>query len=436
MEQERPTTTENTETTTTQGSPIPTPEPSAKQSGQAPFAPSSAKPPATHYPPVRKVKLLAIVMLFILSISSGIFGSWLFTRNDTTDTQKQQVVLKSQGQLISNIAKNVGESVVSVDVTSTSNYNRGFLGMGQFAETEQQSAGTGIILDKDGLIITNRHVVPQGTQRVNVVLSDGTTYEDVEVIGRTNSQDSLDIAFLKIKDTNGKELVPAEIGDSSKVSIGDSVVAIGNALGQFQNTVTSGIISGHGRSVEASSGDTSSSETESLEDLFQTDAAINEGNSGGPLVNLEGQVIGINTAVAAGDAQNIGFAIPINDVSGLIKSVKETGKLQRPYLGLVYVSLTDDIAKQYNLKATRGAYVPAANVLGQDTVIDGAPADKAGIKEGDIIIKVNDQAIDDKTSITSALGRYSVGDEVKLTILRGDKQLTLEARLANAPSEQ
>lgn len=431
MEQERPTTTENTETTTTQGSPISsTPEPVTKQSEPTP---PHTQVSSQHHP-ARKVKLLAIIMLFVLSISSGLFGAWIFNRNDASDTQTQQVVLKSQGQLISKIAKDVGESVVSVEVITTSNYNRGFLGMGQFAETEQQSAGTGIILDKDGLIITNRHVVPQGTQRVNVVLSDGTTYEDVEVIGRTNSQDSLDIAFLKIKDTKGKDLVPAQIGDSSKVSIGDSVVAIGNALGQFQNTVTSGIISGHGRSVEASSG-SSSSETESLEDLFQTDAAINEGNSGGPLVNLEGQVIGINTAVAAGDAQNIGFAIPINDVSGLIKSVKETGKLQRPYLGLVYVSLTDDIAKQYNLKATRGAYVPAANVLGQDTVIDGAPADKAGVKEGDIITKVNGQVIDDKTSITSVLGKYSVGDTVKLTVLRGDKQLTLEATLASAPTE-
>jgi serine protease Do len=395
--------------------------------------PASGPLHAHHLPP-RRVKVLAIVMLFILSISSGLFGAWLFTRSHGSDVQTQQVVLKSQSQLLSGIAKNVGQSVVSVEVTSTSSLNSGFLGMGQFADTQQQSAGTGIILDKNGLIITNRHVVPAGTQRVNVVLSDGTRFENVEVVGRTNSQDSLDIAFLKITDTKGKTLVPAQIGDSGKVAVGDSVVAIGNALGQFQNTVTSGIISGHGRSVQASS-DGSSSDAENLEDLFQTDAAINEGNSGGPLVNLDGQVIGINTAVASGDAQNIGFAIPINDVSGLIKSVKQTGKLQRPYLGVVYVSLTDDIAKQYSLKATRGAYIPPQNVLGQDTIVNGGPADKAGIKEGDIITKVNGQAIDDKNSVTSVLGRYSVGDAVTLTIQRGSKQLTITVTLGAAPSD-
>lgn len=421
MDQERPSQTDNTDIP-----PSGTSQPSVVQ----PVA-SDRQP---HHLPARRVKVLAIAMLFILSISSGLFGSWLFTRNDTSTTQKQQVVLKSQSQLLSSIAKNVGQSVVSVEVTSASTLNGGFLGMGQFADTQQQSAGTGIILDKDGLIITNRHVVPAGTQKVSIVTSDGTRFEDVEVVGRTNAQDSLDIAFLKISDTQNKTLVPAEIGDSSKVAIGDSVVAIGNALGQFQNTVTSGIISGHGRSVQASSGGTGN-DAENLEDLFQTDAAINEGNSGGPLVNLDGQVIGINTAVAAGDAQNIGFAIPVNDISGLIKSVKETGKLQRPYLGVVYVSLTDDIAKQYSLKATRGAYIPPQNVLGEDTIIDGGPAAKAGLKEGDIITKVNNQAIDDKTSITSALGKYSVGDKVTLSIVRGDKNLTIEVTLANSPSE-
>src|SRR5205085_4566615 len=141
----------------------------------------------------------------------------------------------------------------------------------------------------------------------------------------------------------GHTLVPVTLGDSSKLQVGDRVIAIGNALGQFQNTVTSGIISGYGRDVEA--GDQSGLQaSESLTDLFQTDAAINEGNSGGPLVNMDGQVIGINTAIA-GDAQNIGFSIPINDVAGLINSVKQTGRLERPYLGVVYVPLTNDLAQ-------------------------------------------------------------------------------------------
>ncbi len=177
----------------------------------------------------------------------------------------------------------------------------------------------------------------------------------------------LDIAFLKINNAEGQKLVPATIGDSSTVQVGDDVVAIGNALGQFQNTVTSGIISGYGRTVEASSSDgggidgADSSATENLDDLFQTDAAINEGNSGGPLVNLNGQVIGINTAIA-GDAQNIGFAIPINDVKGLITQVLKTGTFQRPYLGVRYIPLTADVANEYNLSVQNGAFIaPSSN---------------------------------------------------------------------------
>jgi S1-C subfamily serine protease len=383
-----------------------------------------------HHVPAHRVRILAFVFLFMLSISSGFFGGWLFTRNDTTDsTQTQKVVLKSQSQLISSIAKTVGQSVVSVEVTSTSS-STSYFGLGSTGT--QESAGTGIILTKSGLIITNRHVVPAGTQSVKVILSDGTTYDNVKVVGRTSSNDSLDIAFLQIADTKGKTLSPASIGDSSKVSVGDSVVAIGNALGQFQNTVTSGIISGYGRSVQASSSD-DGSDSESLDDLFQTDAAINEGNSGGPLVNLEGQVIGINTAVAS-SAQNIGFAIPINDVTGLIKSVEETGELKRPYLGVVFVSLTDDIAKQYNLSAKRGAYIPPSSVLGEQTVVADGPAAKAGVKEGDIITKVNGTAIDETTSLTSLLGKHSVGDNVALTINRSGKTVTINVTLGTAPT--
>lgn len=434
--QERPEKTENTETTLSEGTPI------APQSTVNPGSVTlSSKPesanvsPKTHHmphPDTRKIKALAFAMLFILSISSGFFGAWLFTRDDAPSTQQQQVVLKSQAQLISNIAKDVGQSVVSVEVTTTSRLNGGLFGFSNLQETEAQSAGTGIILDDKGLIITNRHVVPAGTKNVNVVLSDGTRYENVEVVGRTNSSDTLDVAFLQIKDTKGKALVPAKIGDSSKVNIGDSVVAIGNALGQFQNTVTSGIISGHGRSVEAAT--EGGGDSESLTDLFQTDAAINQGNSGGPLVNLEGRVIGINTAVAD-SAQNIGFAIPINDVTGLIKSIKETGELKRPYLGVVYVSVTDAIAKEYNLSATRGAYIPPQSVLGQDTIINGSPAEKAGLREKDIITKIDGVTIEENKSLTSILGKHSAGDTVQLTVQRDGKQITVPVTIGTAPSE-
>jgi serine protease Do len=387
--------------------------------------------------PHRRIKSLAVAFIVIVSISGGFLGGWLGEHDKNADTsiQKQQVVLKSQGELISSIAKNVGQSVVSVNVTSqaadSGSSLDSFLGGQQQSSGTQQSAGTGIILTSDGLIMTNRHVVPQGTTSVSVILSDGTEYNNVQVVGRTSSSDSLDVAFLKIQDTKGKTLTPASIGNSSKMQVGDNVIAIGNALGQFQNTVTSGIISGYGRSVQAS--DESGSSSENLEDLFQTDAAINEGNSGGPLVNLDGQVIGMNTAIA-GNAQSIGFAIPINDLSGLINSVKSSGKLQRPYLGVLYIPLTNDVAKQYNLSATRGAYIPSPDAAGQTTIIADGPAAKAGIQAGDIITKVDNTTIDQNNSLTAILDKHSVGDKVTLTVLRNSKTITLTATLAAAPT--
>jgi S1-C subfamily serine protease len=211
------------------------------------------------------------------------------------------------------------------------------------------------------------------------------------------------------------------------------VVAIGNALGQFQNTVTSGIISGYGRSITA--GDSSGQgATENLINLFQTDAAINQGNSGGPLVNMNGQVIGINTAVAAGDAQNIGFAIPINDISGMINQVLETGKFARPYLGIRYVALSPDVAKQLDLSQTSGAYISESNDPSSPSIIPDSPADKAGLKQRDIITAIDDTKIDQTHSLSSLLGTHQPGDKVKLTIVRDGKTLHINATLGTLPA--
>lgn len=386
---------------------------------------SGVSDPAKMGPDHPKVKFLAMATLLIISLAAGFSGGWLASKDNapgTTSIQKQQVILKSQGELISQIAKTVGESVVAIETTSTA--------QSFFGPTQQQGAGTGIILTEQGLIITNRHVVPAGTTNVQVKLSDGTEFKDVTVVGRTNSSDSLDIAFLKINDTKGKKLVAAKIGDSAKTRVGDSVVAIGNALGQFQNTVTAGIISGYGRNLQASDGQGS----ENLENLFQTDTAINPGNSGGPLVNLDGEVIGINTAVA-GNAQNIGFSIPINDVNGLIESVKKTGKLERPYLGVVYIPLTNDIAAQYGLSVKRGAYVAPVGILGTEPLIDGGPAQKAGIKPGDIITKIDDKTIDETHSLSSLVNKHSVGDKITVTVVRDSKEQKLSVTLGTAPSQ-
>lgn len=344
-----------------------------------------------------------------------------------SSTAAKQQYISNESQLIESIAKNVGQSVVSVDVTGQDTATD-FFGLPQTQQT--QAAGTGFIISPDGIIVTNRHVVPAGTTSVSVTLADGTKYDNVQVIGRTGDNSAQDIAFLKIGDLKGKTLTPVTLGDSSKVQVGDRVIAIGNALGQFQNTVTTGIISGYGRDVTA--GDSSGLDTsESLTDLFQTDAAINEGNSGGPLVNINGEVIGINTAVAA-NAQNIGFAQPVNDLKSLISSVLNNGQLQQPYLGVRYISLTNDIAQEFNLKVTRGAYVLSSDT--DPAVVPGSPADQAGIKDHDVITKVGNTAINQNTSLTSALSKYKVGDKVKLTVVRDGKTITLTATIGNAPT--
>jgi S1-C subfamily serine protease len=394
-------------------------------------------PPHIAYP--NRVRQLGVVFLLLISLAAGFLGGWLGadTHNNnqagtTIVTSKSQPILTSETQAISNIAKNVGQSVVSIDATSQSQGTpyADIFGLGGGSGVTSD-AGTGIILSSDGLIITNRHVIPDGTTSVSVTLSDGSTYNNVQVIGRTSDSSSLDIAFLKIQNTNGKQLVPATIGDSGKMAIGDPVVAIGNALGQFQNSVTSGIISGYGRSIQAT--DSTGTTSENLDDLFQTDAAINEGNSGGPLVDLNGQVIGINTAIASG-SQNIGFAIPINDVIGLIKSVETTGKLQQPYLGVLFIPITSDVAQQYNLSTTSGAWVPTASVAGQASVIAGSPAAIAGVQPGDIITSINGQAINQNTSLTSIIDQEAPGNQVTLTINRSGKTITIKVTLGTAPT--
>ncbi len=393
---------------------------------------STQRPPKTN---TTKTGGNRIALLLLACLSAGFVGGWFgnSARPETSlqsSNQAQREVISSEGQLISSIAKDVGESVVSIDVQSQS-AGQDFFGYSR--SVEQQSAGTGFIISSDGVVVTNRHVIPRGTTGISVTLSDGTKLDNVEVIGRTLDSDSLDVAFLKITDKKGKTLKPAVLGDSSKVEVGNRVIAIGNALGQFQNTVTSGIISGYGRDIVA--GGVYGGDQESLTNLFQTDAAINEGNSGGPLVNTNSEVIGINTAVAAGQAQNIGFAIPINDIKGLITSVLEKGKLEKPYMGVRYVSLTDDLAYELNLETKRGAYLAPAGQTGQPTVLPDSPAAKAGLKEKDIITKVGNTNIDEKTSLNSALSKSKVGDTVTLTVLRDGKQQTIKVTLAAQSQE-
>jgi len=365
------------------------------------------------------------LLIGAISFGAGWLGSEVNNNRQTTtmDLDQAQQVVTEQSQLISNIAENVGPSVVSVNVVTQGVTRSTIFGQQQF---EQQSAGTGFIISDSGYVVTNRHVI-DGASKVSVTLSNGTELTDVSIVGSTDSLDPLDLGFLKINDTKNNELKPATIGDSSEVKVGDMVIALGNALGQFQNTVTSGILSGYGRNLSlGQNGDT-------LQNLFQTDAAINAGNSGGPLVNANGEVIGINTAVAGG-AENIGFSIPINDARGLINSVLEEGKLLKPYLGVRYVMLTDDYAFQNNLEVTRGAYIVPSSEQGA-SIIKDSPADKAGIKEKDVIISVNGITLDERNSLVSVLGLQKVGDEIDVVINRAGEEQTIKVKLEAASTQ-
>ncbi len=393
------------------------------------------KKPALTLAPARTASL-GVALVVLLSAAAGFGGGWIGAQANrekalSGDAKTSQKIVSSESELISKIARDVGPSVVSVNVTAE-RAQRSFFGT---APVQQQSAGTGFIISADGLIVTNRHVVSDSGADISVTLSDGTELTEVEIVGRTNSSDPLDVAFLKVKDKDrnkGKDFKPVKLGDSSSMEVGDKVVAIGNALGQFQNTVTTGIVSGYGRDLEAS--DETGADVEVLQNLFQTDAAINQGNSGGPLVNMSGEVIGVNTAVAGQGAENIGFALPINDIKGLIKSVLASGTLVRPYLGVHYISLNDEYAKQLQIETKRGAYI-GANEGGEASIIAGSPAEKAGLKEKDIIIKVGNDTVDEKHSLTSLIGRHEAGEEVTLTIVRDGKQQTVKAKLEAAPNQ-
>lgn len=364
---------------------------------------------------MRPSKFLAIAIIFLaLSFGAGLGGGYLALKlggvtTDRTVIADGNAVVSQEEEDISSVASKVGPSVVSI-VTKTQ--AQSYLGT-----QTVDGAGTGIIISKDGYILTNKHVVSD-SQSVTVVSSDGTTYSDVKVVGTDPLND---LAFLKINGVN--DLTPATLGDSSSVRIGQKVVAIGNSLGEYQNTVTSGIISGTGRPVTAQ--ESTGGTTETLTDLLQTDAAINPGNSGGPLTNLSGQVVGMNTAVAS-DAQGIGFAIPINSAKGIIKNLLKTGKVERPYIGVNYMTITPDIAKQYNLSVKKGAYVHADS---GSAVMSGSPADKAGIKDGDIITKVGDIEVGERGSVASLVSEYSIGETVQLTILRDGKTQTVDVTL-------
>jgi serine protease Do len=363
-----------------------------------------------------------VALALILGLAGGVLGSFAFIRYfaSAIPADRKQLIVQESSAVI-DTAKKVSPAVVSITSKAVT--------QGFFGNTQQvQGAGTGMIVTADGLILTNRHVVEDTSANYTVVLSNGKTYPATVVARDTVN----DVAFVRI---SAGGLPTVSLADSASVKVGQQVVAIGNALGQFQNTVTEGIISGVSRGITAGDGSDLSSSSEQLQNVFQTDAAINPGNSGGPLVNLDGQVVGMNTAVAGQGAQNIGFAIPINDVKPLLASVKNTGKITRAYLGVRYVALDAQTAAANNLPANDGAWVQAADAA-NPAVVSGSPADKAGVKEGDIITKVGGDAVNSSHSLQSLVGKYKPGDKMQLTINRDGKTMALSATLQEAPAGQ
>ena len=276
---------------------------------------------------------------------------------------------------------------------------------------DQTVSGSGFFISDKGYVLTNNHVV-EGTSKVSIVLADGTQ-QDAVVVG---ADPYSDIAVLK---TSGAVPTVALLGNSDLLQPGESVIAIGSPLGDFKNTVTVGVVSATGRSIDTGQG-------YQIEDLIQTDAAINHGNSGGPLVDLAGEVIGINTMIVrntgSGDvAEGLGFAIPINTARAVAEQIIQKGYFARPYIGIRFQPINPDIAARYNLAAQWGVYVTQ--------VVSGSPADKAGLKEGDIIIKLDDTALDETHSYINTLFTYKAGDPVNLSVMRDGKLIQVPITL-------
>ncbi|MCR4305732.1 MAG: trypsin-like peptidase domain-containing protein [Candidatus Daviesbacteria bacterium] len=320
-----------------------------------------------------------------------------------------RTVVSEENAVIS-VTENASPSVVAIGATT-----RTFDPFDPFSLPRSQNStiGTGFVVSEKGIIVTNKHVMDDPDIKYNVVTKDGRKYE----IRKIYRDPVLDLAIVQV-DADGLE--DLELGDSSKIKVGQTVIAIGNALGRFTNTVTTGVVSGVGRRVVA--GDPFSGTAESLDDLIQTDAAINPGNSGGPLLNSAGQVIGVSVATTEG-AQNIGFAIPINAVKKITDEFIQTGSVSRPFLGIRYRFISKDVAILNEVP--QGAYI--------QEVVEGSSADTAGLQEGDIVTRINGQAVDSEKKISDTIAGKKIGDRLNMTVWNDNQEREITAILQELP---
>ena len=358
------------------------------------------------------------------------------SREDVSSTKR--AVSTKEGSAVVQTVKEVSPAVVSIVVTKDVPVLKKRPGIfqdpffRQFFEEEYRQyyqeqpetrkreigGGTGFIVSSDGYVVTNKHVVSDESADYTVMLNNEEEYK-AKVLARDSTTD---LAVLKI---DGKDLPSVELGDSSSLQVGQKVVAIGNALGEFRNTVSTGVVSGLSRSITAGGVGTA---VERLSGLIQTDASINPGNSGGPLLNIRGQVIGINTAMAQG-AENIGFAVPINEVKNTINDVKKHGKIVKPWLGVRYVVLDKEIAKANDLPVEKGVLIVRGVRRTDLAIIPGSPADKAGLQAHDIILQVNGKDISEEYPLAEAIHGHKPGDKITLKVWRNGEKKEVEVEL-------
>ncbi|OGH02603.1 MAG: hypothetical protein A2798_03115 [Candidatus Levybacteria bacterium RIFCSPHIGHO2_01_FULL_37_17] len=374
------------------------------------------------------VLLVALIVLLATWFVLSTFTQGLLGDQSAPKASTETVKIVKEESVVVDVVKNVGPSVVTVvEIASLSSRNTinfgpfGFNIEPQQQQPQPRNIGSGFVVDSLGLIVTNKHVVSDTNSKYQIVTSNNKTY-NVDKISRDPLND---IALLKVNlaDNPENKLTPVIVGDSSTLQVGQFVIAIGTALGEFKNTVTTGVISGLGRGIIA--GSDFQGFVEKLDNVIQTDAAINPGNSGGPLVASNGQVVGINTAVSQ-SAQNIGFALPINVLKDALKNFNQFGQFNRPYLGISYTMLNSEEAKLNKL--AQGAYI--------QNVISKSPAEKAGIKAGDVITKFDGKDVKVGVNELAALiALKKVGDNVNLTVLRSGQTISISATLGSAPVE-
>lgn len=378
--------------------------------------------------------LVALLIVLVgVGVSSGLLGlNWekLKVKAPTSLQQEETIKILNEESVVINVVDKVSPSVVTIGISKTQNVGQIFeinpfdpfsifKQVPQKPEKIEQDIGTGFIVSSDGMIVTNKHVVADAQAKYRVITKDDRTYQVVKVYRDPVN----DLAILKIDPpAGGQGLKPVELGDSSKLKVGQMAIAIGTALGEFRNTVTTGVISGLGRGITA--GSPFEGYVERLDNVIQTNAAINPGNSGGPLLNSKGQVIGVNVAMAQG-SQNIGFAIPINVIRESLDNFNKTGKFSRPYLGIRYKMIGKDLALLNEVP--EGAYVQEA--------VAGSPAEKAGVKDGDIIIKIDGQKIVEKDGgLAKIIVGKKVGEKIELTIWREGKEIKVSVTLGEFES--